>query len=662
MEEALLLALVLVEPLIFTPFTRNPFIAKDLLFSVALMILATVRFAALKRGPTLFRLPFPPAAALAGVIGVYAALTLLSPMPTLSLACTIRLAGYAALFLLVASRAWDLRFFRRFFTAILVGTIVAASYGLLQAAHLDPVSWADTFRIAGAPPSTLRIFSTFGHPNFFGSHLAMALFFMGALALLGERLLPRTVAAAGIVLGVSCLLLTLNRGAWVGFLAAAGLVAALTWVAWRSGSKEGSLRREVAAGGVTTARVLAAIAGLVLLAGLAASVGSPQVRRRLAVSFDEPTIKSRLLIWEGAVKMIRERPLAGFGPGTFGRNFPFYRDERLATFHDELTPVTHAHNEYLEIAAETGMIGTAAMLLFLAVVLNRGFRKLRAAPSREEWITTTAVLAGATSILAGNLFGVELRYVNASLFLWLLLGFLAAETPRAEVKPAAPGSRRASFAIAAALCLGAAVVLLLSLRVFVGEIHLQRAEEFLSSGATELAAQEGKTAAAWNRTEPGGLMLAGEALTRGKDYAGAQEVYREVERVNPGEPLIGYNLALTAYLRGDYDEGLAKIAAARRLYPRHAPTRSLHYDLWLKKGMGLVGRGDLEGAKAAFRSATRHRLDRLDPRPLFYLGNVAALERDYAAAAERYRKALALDPDFRPAAENLKKVEPLLAR
>jgi len=392
-EESVLFLLVLLEPLVFTTFTRNPFAVKELLFAVALVTLAIARIAGVRAGRGSLLPPLLPTAALVLVVAVNALFAALSPDRGEGIAFSIRLLGYAAFFLLAASRAWDVRFLKRIFAAVLAGTIAAAIYGLLQVANLDPMSWADTFRAAGAPLATMRMFSTFGHPNFFGSHLAMALFLMAALAFLAERPLTRIAAAAGIVLGAVCLLLTLNRGAWVGFAAAAGL---LVWLAWRALRLGGPLRGDVASRSVApTPGVLAVIAGVTLLAVLAAAAGSPQVRRRLAVDLGEPTVQSRLLIWEAAVKMIRARPLAGFGPGTFGRVFPFYRDERLSEFHDELTPVTHAHNEYLEIAAETGMIGLAAMVTFLAVVIHEGLGRLRIAASREEWVTTAALLAGA---------------------------------------------------------------------------------------------------------------------------------------------------------------------------------------------------------------------------------------------------------------------------
>jgi tetratricopeptide (TPR) repeat protein len=155
-------------------------------------------------------------------------------------------------------------------------------------------------------------------------------------------------------------------------------------------------------------------------------------------------------------------------------------------------------------------------------------------------------------------------------------------------------------------------------------------------------------------------MLAGEAQVKLKDYAGARDTYREVKRINPGEPLIEYDLALMDYFLGKHDDSLRRVESARKLYPRHEPTRSLHYDLWIGKTMEFVRAEDYEEAKKAVRTAGM--IKKEDPRAPFLLGNIHVLEHLYEPAMYRYRRALALDPNFRPAAENLKKIEELVRR
>ena len=59
----------------------------------------------------------------------------------------------------------------------------------------------------------------------------------------------------------------------------------------------------------------------------------------------DPTVHRRLLIWEGAVNMIKDRPLVGHGLNTYNATYPEYKPE-------ELTTNPYAHNSYLQMLAE----------------------------------------------------------------------------------------------------------------------------------------------------------------------------------------------------------------------------------------------------------------------------------------------------------------------
>jgi putative inorganic carbon (HCO3(-)) transporter len=654
-EGGILLVLVLLEPLLFSGVARNPFAVKDLLFSALLLALAAARVTGQARGAGPGRLPALPAALLAAVVAVHGGFAALSSQPALSLAYLGRLLGLAALFLLVASRAVSLPWQRRFCEMVTIGAAAASVYGLLQALHLDPVAWADSFRPAGAPLASLRIFSTFGHPNLFGAHLAMALFFVAALGVLEARPARRLAAGLGMALAVACLLLTANRGAWVGTASGALVVALLAWRRRRASA--GRVPGATGTGADLRRLVLPAL--LALAAGVIVLASSSVVRDRLLVRsvLDDPTVKSRLLIWSGTLDMIRERPLTGVGPGAFGREFPRYRDERLLQYEDELTPVTHAHSEYLELLAETGVAGFLIVAAFVASVLWQGFRKVRDAASREEHVFATALLAGLVALLVSSLFGVELRTTNAQVFFWLLLGLLAAAPPGGGGEPAAASRTRIAAAAGPLAALGAAACAAAALSFFAGEILLGRAERQLEAGLTREAAVTGREAHAWNRADTTGLMIAGEALASLKDFAGARQAYRDAERANPAEPLVEYDLALMEFRLGNIDAGLGWVEKARRRFPRHAPTRALHYDLLLRKGLALVEGGDLPGAKQSFRLAER--INGREPRALFYRGNIAVLAKDYRTAVRLYEAVLRLDPGFRPAAENLERIRPL---
>lgn len=644
LEEWILLGLVLLEPLSFTSATRNPFIVKDVLLAAALLALAGIRACSLLRQRPACSLPRWPAALLGVLVMVQLVRAGFSTEPSLSRDHLLRLLGFVSLFLVIASRKPSRAFSRRFLGTMLVSTAVASSYGILQFLDLDPVTWTDTFRPAGAPVSTVRIFSTFGHPNFFGPHLAMAICFTGAVTLIPRSAPLRWVGAAVTALAIACLTFTANRGAWLGALAAA-LFAAVSHRLLPVDRQQTNSR---------PGKRLSLLLALSLTAVLFAVASSPLVRTRLAFSgiLSDATVQSRVAIWSGTLRMIEARPLAGFGPGTFGRVFPRFRDDRLSKFEDELTPVTHAHNEYLEILAETGVIGLMATAAFWGAGLVAGWRTLREERNPEDRVFVTAAVAAVVSILVSSFFGVELRTTTTALFFWLLLGLLAAGS-REERCLARP--RIAAVAVIA----GAVAFSAVSIKVFAAELLLRQAETSLAAGNYREAARAGRAAHDRNPAETAGLMIAGEALVGLEDFAGALAAYREVESINPWEPLIGYNLAVVAYRQGAWDEGLERIEAARRRSPGHEPSIRLHCDLLLKKGLALVERREYQAADSAFAAASR--LRPRDTRALLFRGNVQLLLGKYENAAGFYRKVLLRDPDSVPAKENLAQVERYLA-
>jgi O-antigen ligase len=82
----------------------------------------------------------------------------------------------------------------------------------------------------------------------------------------------------------------------------------------------------------------------------------------------EETLEERMRPVRDAVAMLRERPWTGFGGGAFYNAFTRYKVESLPL------PYNHAHNDYVEIAADVGLPG---LLLLAGVVLLTAVRAFR---------------------------------------------------------------------------------------------------------------------------------------------------------------------------------------------------------------------------------------------------------------------------------------------
>jgi O-antigen ligase len=77
--------------------------------------------------------------------------------------------------------------------------------------------------------------------------------------------------------------------------------------------------------------------------------------------------QERVVIWKDSVKIMKDYPLLGTGLGTFPYIYSKYR-----TLTDTLgARVEYAENEYVQLAVETGAMGTAFALVFLIFYLKR---------------------------------------------------------------------------------------------------------------------------------------------------------------------------------------------------------------------------------------------------------------------------------------------------
>ncbi len=89
-------------------------------------------------------------------------------------------------------------------------------------------------------------------------------------------------------------------------------------------------------------------------------------RIRSILDLEETSNKGRVLIWKATIKSIIKRPLLGIGIG----NYPAVLSQNA----EYAKAGSSAHNLYLNIAAEIGLLGLGGALGMLWLILRRGFR------------------------------------------------------------------------------------------------------------------------------------------------------------------------------------------------------------------------------------------------------------------------------------------------
>ena len=252
-----------------------------------------------------------------------------------------------------------------------------------------------------------RVNSLFYDPNVFGRYLALVLVALGAYLAWARdaRAAAVTAAVAAVLLGA--LALSYSITSLAALLAGLLVVAALRWgVRWAF------------AGG---AAILVCGAIFLLVSGTGESdLGS-------ARDFDTTT-SGRVGLVRGGLELAEDRPVWGWGSGSFGAAF---------SRHIERANTTVSHSEPITVAAEQGAIGLAVYValvaLALAVLLGGG----------GGWAGTAAVAACFVAMLVHSLSYAGFAIDPAT---WALLGVgvaLRRTRPVQSAAPAAVGERGA---------------------------------------------------------------------------------------------------------------------------------------------------------------------------------------------------------------------------
>ncbi len=304
--------------------------------------------------------------------------------PFFALASSEGPAGRQMLWVLIATAAA--------IAALAILQYVVAQFGVLPflVDLIIPKLDRDLLATAGAealPAWGYRSWGTFHHPNLLGIFLALVFPLAVALLPTTKTRLGRCFALSAVLSIAGGIFCSGSRGAWLNV--AVGIAFLLLLQARR----------------IPKAWWLAAATAL----PLAALMLRDEIRLYFRLG---SLLSNRDIIWRTTWALIAERPVFGWGPGTFSRtyldrfDFPSYvergtaRRELESLGRIDLLDHWHAHNLWLHYGAEMGWLGALLVLLiflaFLRSVATSGMW-------RRDLDTRGLVAAGCSAAVVGNL-------------------------------------------------------------------------------------------------------------------------------------------------------------------------------------------------------------------------------------------------------------------
>lgn len=132
----------------------------------------------------------------------------------------------------------------------------------------------------------------------------------------------------------------------------------------------------------------------------------------------------RINRWSCALRMFRERPVLGFGPGTYMFQYaPYQISSETTIISTNFGEVGNAHSEYLGPLSESGVLGSLTVLVIFLLTSVAAFRVHREACSREiRWLAMALFLG----LFSYYLHGFLNNFLDIDKFSLLMWGYTAA--------------------------------------------------------------------------------------------------------------------------------------------------------------------------------------------------------------------------------------------
>ncbi len=207
----------------------------------------------------------------------------------------------------------------------------------------------------------------------------------------------RTAAAAAAAVMVGTIFLSGSRGGMLAIVTELVILAAVLIKQKR---------------GLRTAIGISVFMAIVV--GLLVWVGGAELSKRIATvgpSHTELSSDVRTFINRDGWKMFLKKPILGWGLGAFPVVYPQFR-----TFYTNFF-VNQAHDDYLQLLVEMGLLGFGTMLWFLVTLYTRALKKMGNWTGEMTGAVTLACVLGLSGILVHSAVDFNLQIpANAALF------------------------------------------------------------------------------------------------------------------------------------------------------------------------------------------------------------------------------------------------------
>jgi len=346
---------------------------------------------------------------------------------------------------------------------------------------------------------------------------------------------------------------------------------------------------------------------------------------RAASAFDMQgsSLRTRLLIWNSTIDMIKDRPLFGSGLGTFPLYYLDYQADFLQNnpgYMQFLGKAAETHNEYLQIWAEMGIIGLLSFLLIIIIFYRTNLNLIKKVKTIEGKIIIIGLISGIAVTLIHSTFSFPFHIPAVGAAFWFLIGIsMASENifcnKSKEIKII--DFKKISFFseknkkdykwVRATLIITVLILMTLVINTFV--IKPYRSELYLYQGRRWLI---------------------------DKNYKNALSVLSFARELDPHNGRVLHALGATYYNLGKYNQGI--------YYLQEAKKYMIDINTFYILGLSYSKLNMFKEAEEEFKQVIY-----LNPKfteGYHYLGLLYFKRKDYTKAIEQWNNILKIEPDL----------------
>jgi O-antigen ligase len=308
--------------------------------------------------------------------------------------------------------------------------------------------------------------------------------------------------------------------------------------------------------------------------------------------------------WLDTIDMIKHRPVFGFGPGNYALTYEDYRTRCQALRMETV----HAHNEYLELPAEYGLMGGLLILWALISISAAMLRFIRTSTRPHHALPAAALLGALAGTAVHGFFDFELHIFANAMMLALLAGCAAAPLMQASPENHPKRNRAIRFLFILPVLLAA----FWSVQVMSSAWIRAYGDRLLAAQNVQRAETLYKTAV---RIDPQNWLAywgLGQVYYHYRYYEldpvlkhrralNERSAYADAYRINTKKEEVGYGLGRVELFLGNQDRGLDLLRQA-------AKYKRFNDFYWRKLGIELRKAGLYQEALSAFEYAQQ--LDR----------------------------------------------------